>query len=49
MEVKLRCRRRAQELERRVLTGIAVDERPGATWRIDGTVKDLEWVPGSHS
>jgi uncharacterized protein YqgV (UPF0045/DUF77 family) len=44
MYVIMRCHRRVLELSPRVLTNITIDERKGATGRIDGKVRDVEEV-----
>lgn len=46
MEVILRCHRRMLELSPRVLTNITIDDRKGATGRLEGKVKDVEQVLG---
>lgn len=46
MEVILRCHRRILELAPRVLTHITLDERKGATGRMEGKVADVEQVLG---
>jgi uncharacterized protein (TIGR00106 family) len=46
MDVILRCHRRLLELSPRVLTSITIDERKGATGRIEGKVRDVEEVLG---
>src|ERR1700735_1485573 len=46
MEVILRCHRRMLELAPRVLTHIAIDDRRGATGRLEGKVRDVEEVLG---
>lgn len=46
MEVILQCHRRVLELAPRVLTNITIDERKGATGRLEGKVKDVEQVLG---
>jgi uncharacterized protein (TIGR00106 family) len=46
MEVILRCHRRVLELAPRVLTHIAIDERRGATGRLEGKVRDVEEIVG---
>jgi uncharacterized protein (TIGR00106 family) len=48
MDVILRCHRRVLELSPRVLTNITIDERKGATGRIEGKVKDVEEVLGKR-
>ena len=48
MDVILRCHRRVLELAPRVLTSITIDERKGATGRIEGKVKDVEEVLGKR-
>jgi uncharacterized protein (TIGR00106 family) len=48
MDVILRCHRRVLELSPRVLTSITLDDRKGATGRIDGKVKDVEEVLGKR-
>lgn len=46
MEVILRCHRRMLELSPRVLTHIALDDRHGATQRLEGKVQDVEKILG---
>jgi uncharacterized protein (TIGR00106 family) len=46
MEVILHCHRRLLELAPRVLTSITIDDRKGATGRLEGKVKDVEQVLG---
>lgn len=46
METILACHRRMLELVPRVLTHIAIDERKGATGRLEGKVRDVEEVLG---
>lgn len=46
MEVILRCHRRVLELAPRVLTNITIDDRRGATGRLEGKVRDVEEVLG---
>jgi len=46
MEVILRCHRRVLELAPRVLTSIVIDERRGATERLEGKVRDVEEILG---
>lgn len=46
MEVILRCHRRMLELAPRVLTHITLDDRRGATGRIEGKVRDVEEILG---
>ena len=41
MEVILRCHRRVLELAPRVLTHIVIDDRRGATGRLEGKVRDV--------
>lgn len=48
MEVILRCHRRMLELAPRVLTHIAIDERKGATGRLEGKVRDVEGILGKR-
>lgn len=48
MDVILRCHRRVLELSPRVLTSITIDDRKGATGRIEGKVKDVEEVLGKR-
>ncbi|MGA7521160.1 MAG: MTH1187 family thiamine-binding protein [Acidobacteriaceae bacterium] len=45
-ETILACHRRMLELAPRVLTHIAIDERKGATGRLEGKVRDVEEVVG---
>jgi len=46
MDVIMCCHRRVLELAPRVLTSITIDERKGASGRIEGKVKDVEEVLG---
>lgn len=46
METILACHRKMLELAPRVLTHIAIDERRGATGRLEGKVRDVEEVVG---
>lgn len=46
METILTCHRRMVELAPRVLTHIAIDDRRGATGRLEGKVRDVEEVLG---
>lgn len=46
MDVILRCHRRMLELSPRVLTSITIDDRKGATGRLEGKVKDVEQILG---
>lgn len=46
IDVILRCHRRVLELSPRVLTSIILDDRKGATGRLEGKVKDVEQVLG---
>lgn len=46
METILACHRRMLELAPRVLTHIAIDERTGATERLEGKVREVEEVLG---
>lgn len=46
MEVILRCHRRMLELAPRVLTHITLDDRRGATGRLEGKVQDVEEILG---
>lgn len=46
METILACHRRMLELAPRVLTHIAIDERKGATRRLEGKVRDVEEILG---
>ena len=48
MDVILRCHRRVLELAPRVLTSITIDDRKGATGRIEGKVRDVEEVLGKR-
>jgi uncharacterized protein (TIGR00106 family) len=45
-ETILACHRRVLELAPRVLTNITLDERRGATGRLEGKVRDVEEVLG---
>jgi uncharacterized protein (TIGR00106 family) len=44
MDVILRCHRRMLELAPRALTSITIDDRRGATGRLEGKVRDVEQV-----
>lgn len=46
MEVIMRCHRRLLELAPRVLTSITLDDRRGATGRLEGKVRDVEEILG---
>lgn len=46
MRTILACHRKMLELAPRVLTHIAIDERTGATGRLEGKVRDVEEVLG---
>ena len=46
MDVILRCHRRVLELDPRVLTNITLDDRKGATNRLQGKVRDVEQILG---
>jgi len=46
MEVILRCHERLLELAPRVLTHITLDDRRGATGRLEGKVRDVEGILG---
>jgi uncharacterized protein (TIGR00106 family) len=46
MDVILRCHHRMLELAPRVLTSITIDDRKGATGRLEGKVRDVEQVLG---
>ena len=46
MEVIMSCHRRLLELAPRVLTNITLDDRRGATGRLEGKVRDVESVLG---
>jgi uncharacterized protein (TIGR00106 family) len=46
MDVILRCHHRMLELAPRVLTNISIDDRRGATGRLEGKVKDVEQILG---
>ena len=46
METILTCHRKMLELAPRVLTHIAIDERRGATGRLEGKVRDVEGILG---
>lgn len=48
MEVILRCHRRMLELAPRVLTNISIDDRRGATGRLEGKVRDVEELLGKR-
>jgi uncharacterized protein (TIGR00106 family) len=48
MDVIMRCHRKMLELAPRVLTSITIDERKGATGRLEGKVKDVEEVLGKR-
>lgn len=47
-EVILRCHRRMLELAPRVLTHITLDDRRGATERLEGKVRDVEEILGKR-
>jgi uncharacterized protein (TIGR00106 family) len=44
MAIILRCHKRLLELAPRVLTHIAIDDRRGATGRLEGKVRDVEEI-----
>ncbi len=46
MGLIMRCHRLMRELAPRVLTHIAIDDRRGATGRLEGKVADVEAVLG---
>ena len=46
MDLVMRCHRLMRELAPRVLTHIAIDDRGGATGRLEGKVVDVERVLG---
>lgn len=46
MNVIMQCHRRVLELSPRVLTHITIDDRKGATGRLEGKVRDVEAVLG---
>ena len=46
IEVIVRCHRRLSELAPRVLTNISIDDRKGATGRLEGKVQDVEKILG---
>ena|SRR6202167_2351850 len=46
MAIILRCHKRLLELAPRVLTHIAIDDRRGATGRLEGKVRDVEEILG---
>ncbi len=46
LAVVLRCHRRMLELAPRVLTSITIDDRKGATGRLEGKVRDVEQILG---
>jgi len=46
IDVILRCHRRVLELAPRVLTNITIDDRKGATGRLEGKVRDVEEIMG---
>ncbi len=46
METILACHRRLLELAPRVLTSITLDERRGASGRLEGKVRDVEEILG---
>ncbi len=48
METMLACHQRMLELAPRVLTHIAIDDRRGATGRLEGKVRDVEEVLGKN-
>jgi uncharacterized protein (TIGR00106 family) len=46
MNVIMHCHRRMLELAPRVLTSITIDDRKGATGRLEGKVRDVEEILG---
>jgi uncharacterized protein YqgV (UPF0045/DUF77 family) len=48
MQVIMRCHRRMLELAPRVMTNISIDDRKGATGRLQGKVRDVEEVLGKR-
>jgi len=48
MNVIMRCHRRMLELAPRVLSSITIDDRKGASGRLEGKVKDVEEVLGKR-
>jgi len=46
MEVILACHRRMLDMAPRVLTNITLDERSGATGRLEGKVREVEEILG---
>jgi uncharacterized protein (TIGR00106 family) len=48
LEVILSCHRRVLELAPRVLTNITLDDRTGATGRLQGKVRDVEQILGKR-
>src|ERR1035438_3332071 len=49
LEVILSCHRRVLELAPRVLTNITLDDRTGATGRLQGKVHDVEQILGKRA
>lgn len=48
MDVIMRCHRKMTELAPRVLTNIAIDDRKGASGRLQGKVRDVEEILGKN-
>jgi uncharacterized protein (TIGR00106 family) len=48
LDVVLRCHRRVLELAPRFLTNITLDDRKGATGRLEGKVRDIEEILGKR-
>ncbi len=46
LDVIMRCHRRVLEVAPRVLTNITLDDRKGATGRLQGKVRDIEEILG---
>ena len=46
MQLIMRCHRYMREKARRVVTHIAIDDRVGATSRLEGKVQDVERILG---
>lgn len=46
LDVIMRCHRRVLELAPRVLTNITLDDRTGATGRLQGKVREVEEILG---
>lgn len=48
LDVIMQCHGRVLELAPRVLTNITLDDRRGATGRLEGKVADVEKILGKH-